>query len=105
MLTRVGPQSSSSSSIISPLPIREVNLVSSDIRDVLSNQFLLSGSSQTYYLNNETRVLITVRSLQNFTLVKTWELFKRKNIYTSSPLSLRSTHQTAILFGVISSFP
>ena len=70
--------------------ICKVNLARSDL---LSNEFLLSDSSQTYYLNNETRVLITVRSLKNFTLIKTWELFKRKSIYTAivSPGSISNT--------------
>ena len=33
----------------------------------LSNQFLFGNASQTYYLNNERRDLITVRNLENFT--------------------------------------
>ena len=32
----------------------------------LSNQFLLRNASQTYYLNNERRDLITVRNVENF---------------------------------------
>ena len=31
----------------------------------LSNQFLLGNASQTYYLNNERRDLITVRNVEN----------------------------------------
>ena len=31
----------------------------------LSNQFLFGNASQTYYLNNERRDLITVRNVEN----------------------------------------
>ena len=42
---------------------REVRSASTS---TLSNQFLFSSLSQTYYLNNERRDLITVRNLENF---------------------------------------
>ena len=50
---------------------------------MLSNQFLYRPGSQTYYLNNERRDLITARNVENFAIRgKTWELFKWKNINT-----------------------